>query len=180
VSGTVKSGSDDAFRLEHGGEVLLVEMDDWDWYSEARPLQAGQHVSVTGVIDDDLFEKRTLEARSVYVQELGTFYYARAADEEDRLYPYGGHYWGFLGSSSAPQGAALTGRVKSVKDRRFVLDTGESEVTVDTSAVKYRATDGRRLQAGDRVRITGTIDRNLFDKREINATTLVVMRTARD
>ncbi len=63
-------------------------MDDWDWYAEGYKLLNGEKVRVHGLIDDDLFETTKIEASSVYVQNLGTYFYASSADEEDTYVPH--------------------------------------------------------------------------------------------
>jgi hypothetical protein len=57
-------------------------MDDWDWYAEGKNLIDGDKVTVYGRIDDDFFETTSIEASSVYVESLGSYFYASAADEE--------------------------------------------------------------------------------------------------
>lgn len=176
ISGEVQSATDDAFTLKHKNGTITVEVDDWDWYSEARPLRKGQHVTVAGRIDNDLFERRTIEARSVYVDEHKTFYYADSIDEEESTFPYGGMYWGYDGKPSLSGLALLTGTVKRVNGRELVLDTGSREVTVDTEKLGYNPLDDKgiqRIKAGDRVRVSGILDKDMFERREIDATSII-------
>ena len=81
LSGTVTSVRDDRFRLDYGEGVITVEMDDWDWYDRDRKVLTGDEVTVSGQIDDGLYERRTIEASSVYVESLNTYFHASAADE---------------------------------------------------------------------------------------------------
>jgi uncharacterized protein YdeI (BOF family) len=174
VSGTVKAATGSTFSIDYAGRSLLVEMDDWDWYAEARPIQKGQKVVVTGRIDDDLFQRRTIEASSVYVESLDTYFYASSADEENRFYPYGQVYDYRSGNF-----VALTGRVDSVGRKEFVLDTGAGNVVIDTAKMRDNPLDRegpRQVGKGDRVSVTGRIDEGLFERREVNATTVVVLR----
>lgn len=44
-------------------------MDDFDFYHEGNALLHDDQVVVYGNIDDDLFEKRSIESSSVYVEK---------------------------------------------------------------------------------------------------------------
>ncbi|MGM0425831.1 MAG: hypothetical protein ACQEQ7_01185 [Thermodesulfobacteriota bacterium] len=80
---------EDSFTLDYGEGTVLVEMDDWDWYDEEGTVLEGDKVTVYGKIDDDLYEATSIEASSVYVENLGTYFYASSADEEyDDDYDY--------------------------------------------------------------------------------------------
>lgn len=83
MSGTIGSVSVDTFTLDYGDGSIFVEMDDGDRDADGYQLIPGDKVTVTGRIDDDLFESTTIEASSVYLEKLGTTVHASAADEED-------------------------------------------------------------------------------------------------
>lgn len=72
ISGTVESVDRDAFILDYGEGLITVEMDDGDRDADGYKLIKGDKVSVSGIIDDDLYETRTIEASSVYVENIGT------------------------------------------------------------------------------------------------------------
>lgn len=82
ISGTVVDPKADTFKLDYGDGVITVEMDDWDDDADAYVLLDGDRVTVYGMIDDGLFERTTIEANSVYVESLNSYFYASAADEE--------------------------------------------------------------------------------------------------
>jgi len=83
ISGTVESVRPDEFMLDYGEGVITVEMDDGDRDADAYELVKGDKVTVSGRIDDDLFEVAKIEAASVFVENLGTYFYASSVDEED-------------------------------------------------------------------------------------------------
>ena len=178
VSGTVVSAKPDSFQLNYGDGTILVEMDDWDWYAEGAALKSGDKVTVSGRMDDELYEKKSIEAESVYLQGLNTYFYASATDEED---------WNFPALSGAEPASTfiLTGTISAVQGREFRLDTGERRFIVDTRNLLYNPLDGlghQKLAEGDRVRVAGKVSVNLFDKGEILAesiTTLVRDKTKR-
>jgi uncharacterized protein YdeI (BOF family) len=76
ISGTVDTVRPDSFTLDYGKGVITVEMDDGDRDADAYKLLKGDKATVNGKIDDDLFETRSIEAGSVYVESLDTYFYA--------------------------------------------------------------------------------------------------------
>lgn len=186
VSGAVGTIVDDSFNLmcgENNDKKVLVELDDWDNFAEAQLLTKGEKVTVTGKIDDDLFERRSIEANSVYSKDDRTYYYGNAADEEDDFYPYGtGFYYGYAPLNlDVNDYVALTGRVQSITGREFVLDTGTRQITVDTLGMSYNPLDNtgyQRIDIGDRVSVSGEVGADLFDMREIDASTIVTLSSS--
>lgn len=169
VNGTVASAGPNSFKLDYGEGLITVEMDDWGWYEEGHLLIEGDQVTVQGRVDDGLFEKRTIEAGSVYVEDLNSYFYANTADEEGDAVlttvvvatPVDGDNW-----------VTLTGVVKDVSGREFELDTGYGEVTVDTSAMRYNPLDDegfQRLDRGQAVAVRGLLDVDLFERTELVA-----------
>lgn len=174
VNGTVTSTSPSAFNLAFDSKSIRVEMDDWDWYRDGAKLLKDQRVTVTGRIDDDVFEQRTIEASTVYVPGLNAYYYANAADEEDAYYPYS-VYWS---TQPLPDFVAITGRVQDISGREFVLDTGTQDITVDTVTLGYNPLDDegyQKVDIGDRVRVSGNTDGSLFSRLELNATSVLTL-----
>lgn len=89
LSGSVVSVADEEFVLDYGEGNVIVEMENWDWYRDLETrLQPGQEVSLSGQIDDDLFEGREVKAQTVYVKDRNTFYYADGVDPSYYLYTY--------------------------------------------------------------------------------------------
>lgn len=83
LGGTVAEASANQFVLDYGEGTIVVEMDDWDWYPEGHDLLENDQVVIYGYVDDDFYERRTIEASSVYVTDAGTQFYASGVDEED-------------------------------------------------------------------------------------------------
>lgn len=169
VSGTVESVDGDSFMLDYGDNIIPVEMDDYDWYSD-NPLIVGDQVTVTGRMDDDFFQSRRIEASSVYVDSLHTHFYASAADEEDVTVPLVDF------DTLRTGGLSLTGTVQSIDGEEFVLDAGAYDYKVDVQSLYYDPFDAAGIQhvaVGDRVSVSGSIDdADFFEKREIDATSL--------
>ncbi|HSO21962.1 MAG TPA: hypothetical protein VLT81_03585, partial [Chondromyces sp.] len=139
--------------------------------ADGYKLIEGDKVTVNGVIDDGLFETRTIEASSVYVEKLDTYFYASAADEEGDAFVT---YW----SPVVVSRTVVQGTVTEVNDEEFVLNTGARTVTVEVDEMPYNPLDDegyQKVDVGDRVSVTGTMDYDLFEGRELVADSLVII-----
>lgn len=170
LSGTVTSVSPDAFNLDYGEGLVVVEMDDWDLDADGYKLLEGDNVTVYGAVDDDLFETTSIEASSVYVKGLNTYFYASAVDEETlpaaATVPY------------VDYDLQLTGEVTMVTGREFTIDTGVREMTVDTIALPYNPLDDegyQKIEVGDRVSVTGDIDIDWWEEKELMAESVTTL-----
>lgn len=175
LNGVVASASDDSFLLDYGDGLITVEMDDWDWYDEGKAIMKGDKVSVYGKIDKDLYENKTIEASSVYVQGLNTYFFANPADEE--LDAAVGMY-NFTLPIEETSHVNISGMVKEIDGYKFILDTGPSDIEVDTKNMAYNPLDDegyQKLQKGDIVSVGGYLDPDFFDKRQVQATMVVTL-----
>lgn len=176
LTGNVVSSSVQDFTLEYGEGLIRVEMDDWDWYDEAQRIVPGERVTVYGRIDDGLYEQRSIEADSVYVFERNTFFYANDVDEEGDYTAFPHFVYGY--GRTLPDGSWMTisGTVQAVDGREFTLDNGFRKVVVDTDEMAYNPLDDlgfQKVDEGDRVSVTGTLDNDFFEKDELKAETIV-------
>lgn len=173
VSGTVASASGDYFWLDYGKGKIKVEMDDWDWYKEGYAIIEGDDVSVSGMIDHDLFQKKTIEASSVYVKSLNSYFYASAVDEENVPSSYTYTTYSIVPVSGK---AEYVGEITKVDGRSFIIDTGLQKMKIDTSEMNYNPLDDygyQKLDVGDRVRVSGKVEDDIFDKTEFVADSIL-------
>lgn len=171
ISGTIESAAPDSFVLDYEGGTITVEMDDWDWYQEGTALKEDDKVTVYGRIDDDIFETRTIEAGSVYVENLNTYFYANDADEEDQALA-------FVTTPIVVAWMDLVGTVDEVNGREFILDTGNRQIQVDTSSMAYNPMDDegfQKIDEGDRVKVSGNMDYDLFERKEVMANSIITL-----
>jgi uncharacterized protein YdeI (BOF family) len=176
IGGTVTSAGTDAFMLDYGDGMITVEMDDWDAWGDAWPISAGDQVTVYGAVDDEIYEAATIEASSVYVENLNTYFYASAADEEafDAFY---------LMSPVEVGPMTLVGTVEKVMPAQgaFVVDSDLREMTVDVDPLLYDPLDDQgfqQIEVGDRVSVTGVVDYEVLDGHELEATQVVTLDTS--
>lgn len=181
VSGTVAATDHDSFLLDYGEGTIVVEMDDWTSYGEARKLLDGDHVTVNGRVDAGLYESATIEACSVYVESLNTHFYANGVDEEGDA----SAFWNLPMTTVVTAATNLRGTVSGTDpaEQMFTLDTGALEVTVDTSRLDYNPLDEygfQRIEAGDVVSVTGYLTTDFFAGREFKADAVVALTDASD
>jgi uncharacterized protein YdeI (BOF family) len=168
ISGTVRDVKADRFTLDYGKGEVTVEMDDGDRDADGYKLLDGDKVTVNGMIDRDLFEKTKIEAGSVYVEKLGTTFYASSADEEDyiitNVYPV------------VISNVDLYGTVSDVKDGEFTLNTGSRRLSVEVDQMLYDPLDEvgyQKIEKGDFVKVSGYIDYDLLEGREVEAQSVI-------
>ena len=173
ISGEVKSVTPDAFLLDYDGGAVTVEMDDFDNDADGYKLLEGDDVRVYGRIDDDMFETTSIEASSVWVDGLNTYFYANSADEED----IPSQATLTLGESDVQ----VTGTIGSIEGREFTIDTGTRELRADTAELGYNPFDDegyQKLAIGDRVYVTGEVDKDWWEKRELMIDAVVTLKDA--
>lgn len=164
LGGTVSTVSADTFVLDYGTGKILVEMDDGDRDADAYKLLPGDEVTVAGKIDDDLFEKTSIEASSVHVAKLGATFFASEEDEED--YPL------LFALPETVSTISIYGPVTEVDKDRFILDRGKRSLSVDVSKMANNPLDDegyQKVDVGDYVRVTGIIEEGFEENREFQA-----------
>jgi len=175
LTGTVAETDRESFRLDYGEGLITVEMDDGDWYGEAAGVLQGDRVTVSGRIDDDFLEQRTIEASSVYVKGLSRYYYASDADEEGALVSHPVQFPVDPGVGDAGW-LTVTGTVEAIDGREFTLGRDTAVLRVDTIAMPYNPLDDvgpQQIVVGDRVSVSGRLDLDLFESTELLATSVI-------
>jgi uncharacterized protein YdeI (BOF family) len=166
ITGEVSSAVGESFLLDYGRGNITVEMDDFDWYEE-NVLLPGDDVTVTGMVDDDFYEFRTIEASAVYIDKLRAYRYASSADEE------GGYYAHPVAENATEEEwIGLSGTVVGRDGEELRVDTGPERIVVSLEDLA----NPPQLDAGDRVSIYGAMDdADLFEKRELEAQSVTVL-----
>lgn len=176
LNGSVENVKPDTFTLDYGDGKITVEMDDGDRDADAYKLIPGDKVTVTGKVDDDFLELRTIEASSVFVENLNTTFFASAVDEETSE--------GLAAVVTTPivmSEAVVTGTVTGVDQHEFSIDTGMRKLNVDVASMPFNPLDDEgflKIDVGDRVKVRGQIDHDLFDGYEIDAEYVVKLHSS--
>ncbi|PXA05053.1 hypothetical protein DDZ13_03555 [Coraliomargarita sinensis] len=170
LSGKVATVSPDTFKLDYGDGLVTVEMDDWDMDNDAYKLIEDDKVVVNGIVDDDMFETTSIEASSVYVENIGTYFYANPDDEEDMSVT--------VSTPIVTSRTIVQGTVSDIDGREIRLNTGDRLITVDTDELGYNPLDNagyQQIEEGDRISAYGYVDNEFFDGRVIDALSLVTL-----
>jgi len=171
ISGKVDSVNPDSFVLDYEKGKIVVEMDDGDRDADAYKLLPGDQVTVSGRIDDDFFETTTIEAYSVFVKNLNTTFFASALDEEGP-----DNYVVNIAAPLVDFHYNLVGTVTKVKDAEFVVDTGVRSFNVEVDEMTYNPLDDegyQKIEEGDRVSVTGRLEYDFFEGRELEASSIM-------
>lgn len=170
IDGTVDAVSPNMFTLDYGDGVITVEMDDADRDATAYELMQGDRVTVSGMIEDEFFQARTIDANSIYIENLGTYFYSSDREQDDTFVN--------VGTPVMVGRTFLQGTVTEVDDEEFTLQVGMSSITVEVEEMPYNPLDEdgyQRVQVGDMVTVSGDMDTDLFEGTEFVAETLVVI-----
>lgn len=170
ISGTVHDITRDAFNLDYGNGVISVEMDDGDRDADAYKLMEGDEVTVGGLIDDDFFETTSIEASSVYVPKLNTYFYASALDEED----YPGWYSHDLGIGEV----IAQGTVSRVGDDEFTINRHSQSLDVTTFFMENNPLDDQgynKIEVGDIVQVSGDMEFGFMSEAELEAESVITL-----
>lgn len=175
LSGEVASSDDsDTFTMSYGEDTVRVELDNWSWADQPGQVREGDKVKVYGRVDQDTYETETIEADSIYVENLGIHFHGGARGEEA--------YTGVVPEPQPPVRTGdltVSGRVESIENRTFTIDTGSRELTVDTSLMNYNPLKkpglrNRSVSLEDLVTVSGQMNPGVFEQRELNAQAIVI------
>jgi uncharacterized protein YdeI (BOF family) len=167
LSGTVQSIDGDSFVLDYGEGTINVELEDWDWYPETSSGLVNETVTVSGMIDDDFFETAEINADSVYLDRLNSYYWVNPQATYTYYYPYA--------DPVDTEMATIEGQVTEIHgDHEFSINTGNRAVRVEVDMLPETGLD--ELTVGDRIRANGEMDYDLFEGREFDAQTFSILR----
>lgn len=172
LSGKVVSHTPKAFILDYGEGTITVETDDWDSIGDGWGINENDSVTVYGKVDNNFYKRKTIEAGSVYVDDLNTMITAPSKADEESPVPLTYTYL----SVPSNYELQLSGTVTSVMGREFTIDTGTKKVSVDTINMSYNPLDNvgfQQVDEGDFVTVSGDLDLGIFDENEISAETII-------
>lgn len=173
INGTVGDIRDDEFDLVYRAGVITVELDRFGWSDNAtKYLTQGENVTVRGYIDDDFFEGREIEAKSVNLNDNFVYYYSQDNDLSHITDTFekkvmDGVYVNF------------TGRVKSINGKNMTIKHAHGTIPVDVSHFTYDPFDNsgaQKIDVGDYIFVYGQIDDSFFKKKELIAEGMIELK----
>jgi uncharacterized protein YdeI (BOF family) len=169
IAGRITEAGVNKFTLDYGKGAIVVEMDDYDRELEGFHLKNNDRVIVTGRVDADIDQKRSIEAASVYVGNIKRSFFAGADDEEEVINK--------LSKASAEgTGLNLTGKITFIQHKHMTIDTGYRTFDVNTALLTENPFDNEgilQLEVGDEVTAYGKITNGFVDGRMLVAINLI-------
>ena len=185
ITGTVAEIDGDEFQLNYGGnKTITVEMDRFGFEGdETKYLTVGESVTVSGFIDDDLFEGREIEALDVRLNDSYVYYYYDQPNLSQNYGSYNQQSSEDMASSNEQlqDGSyfSMTGEVMALNGAVATVKGTTQTIDVDMSELGYDPTDDEGLQkieVGDRVFAYGEIDDGFFTSKKLVATGTVELQ----
>ena len=183
LNGQIAEVREDEFDLNYGSGIITVELESWGWDEENMSrLRQGDSVTVSGIIDDDLFEGREIEADNVYLNREFVFFAPMGANASEGTAQTGQNSnRNDVNNFEAMEDGSyltLTGTVTAVDGDDFTLNTGTGSMKIDTDELDYDPFDEdglQKLQQGDRVQVYGEIDEDFFESKKLEADRIVTL-----
>jgi len=172
LTGSVVEARADEFDLLVGDDTITVEVNEEFRDGGAYTLLSGDSVTVSGQVDDDLFEGKELVANALYIEKLGATF---VLDD------------GYVEKYGMVSGRDLSGYIEvagnvthvSVDDDEFRIHTGVGDFTVEVEELASNPIDDEgviRLRTGDWVSVLGRVDSDWLEGREIVANNVHLVR----
>lgn len=176
INGKVEESRLDYFVLSTGIDSIIVEVDDVRHHHKRRPFEvlAGDQVMVHGKIDQDPFERKKVEASTIYIKNQNKFIYGSSVDEED-MESYLKNF--SVDFYTIPDGVRIEipGVVEKIdsKGEFFYLDTGLRKIKVDISHLEINPLTlngiATEIDKRDKVKVYGEVEKNFFSEDSIKA-----------
>jgi len=174
-SGEITKIDDNFFTMDYGDGNVTVSVGDMEFNKDAYSFGEGSNVTVTGKIDKTFFDQAMLNASTIYVASLNTTLFSSAMDTPDRI--------AYENSKLSPLGddtVTLIGWVEDINAlmNRISIDIGEQTVEVNLEMLGYDPLSDEgavKLDVGNRVKVTTTIEEAILKDYKFDAKTLVVL-----
>jgi len=158
--------------LRYKGGTIKVDTNDY-WPNlfsadAAEALRTGDRVMVTGLVDDNFFTAKEIDANNITLQGKN---YSRVYSYNSNNTTYWPYYYGQDQNMSDGR-IALTGRVsKILPNDSFELSYGTQTIKVDAKDINVMQKSA--VKTGDRVTVYGDIDESWYGKQQLDADYLV-------
>ena len=151
LAGEVTKAGAHTFTLDYGKGAIVIELDDYDSYEEGYNIEKGDQVVVTGKVDADPGQKRTIEARQVYIPAVDLIVNASADDEEDL------EVKAYTQRLSNGTKVELRGVVKNIKSGVCTIQSSKGHIEIQLNSLK-----GQNLALGQAIKVSGVYKNRLL------------------
>lgn len=167
ISGRLMEMGDDSFVVDYGEGEITVTLRAEDRDGEGYKMLRGDRVTLSGRVDKTLFADTTLTASSIFVEDVGTYFFA---DRDSRAVP--------VEMPTPLNTTVLHGTISAIGEHTFDLGEGPRRVTVNVGEMLRNPLDDngyQHLEQGDEVRVTGFLDPDLFENHTFEARTVTTL-----
>ena len=154
LTGRVTEAFTNTFTLDYGKGSITVEVDDYDSYEEGYNIEKGDQVIVTGKIDADLGQERTIEASEVYIPAVDLRIEACSHDEEDHRVEV------FTQRLSNGTEVELRGVIKNIESGVCTIQSSKGELEVRLSDLRQQKVE--TLVLGQAIKVSGVYKKRLL------------------
>ena len=154
LTGRVTQASAHAFTLDYGKGSIVVELDDYDSYEEGYNIEKGDQVIVTGKVDADPGQKRTIEASEVYIPAADLRIEACAHDEEDL------EVKAYTQRLSNGTEVELRGVIKNIESGVCTIQSSKGNIEVHLSDLREQKPE--TLLLGQAIKVSGVYKNRLL------------------
>ena len=154
LSGRVTEAAAHTFTLDYGKGSIVVELDDYDSYEEGLNIVKGDQVVVSGKIDADPGQKRTIEASEVFIPAADLRIYASAHDEEDH------ESKAFTQRLSDGTKVELRGVIKNIKSGVCTIQSSQGHIEIQLNSLKGQKS--QTLALGQAIKVSGVYKNRLL------------------
>ncbi|MCW8195840.1 NirD/YgiW/YdeI family stress tolerance protein [Proteobacteria bacterium 005FR1] len=113
-------------------------------------------------------------AQQEQTQEAQQKQQAQQEQQQSQQQQPGGEQQAALQGYEEGASVILSGTIESIEGEGFILDYGEDKVSVNLEDWEWADQIGQRLSEGQQVTVSGTVDKGLFERREIEADNIYV------
>ncbi|WP_394220444.1 hypothetical protein [Alteromonas gracilis] len=176
LTGEVTAVDSQFFTLDYGDGEIFVELKDTDLDTKAYAEIDGEEVMVTAHLDEGMFSNERLVAQSVIVEDMDTVYLADSVDQASAdLYLSTANNIDF-----DDEGMVVVGTIRSIGKEALQIEVGEATLTVELDELEDAPVDENgylTLVKGERVRISGELEDDFFNRFTVEADTLMKMKS---
>lgn len=165
LTGTASQVSGEEFLLTYGAnKKVKVDLENWGDINASDVVRDGEHVTVSGIVEDNLFEMPEIDAQTIHALDAGRRYDYSSADH--RVIEHDVQYSSRTDTIDRAGNRLITGRVADFNGLNFIMMTDSGPVSIDTAALPYNPADDDympKLEKGDTVTLRARSESGPYD-----------------
>ena len=176
LTGEVTAVDSQFFTLDYGDGEIFVELSQTKLDPKAYAEIDGKEVMVTAQLDEGMMSNERLVAHSVIAEDADTVYMADTVDQASADL-----FMSTAGSIDFDDAEMIiVGTVETIGREAVQVKVGDAMLTVELDELEDAPVDSDgylTLTEGERVRITGELEEDFFNRFTVEADTLMKMKS---